>query len=128
MEHLDSNYFIMCSDDDQPAVQDLSVGFNIRAELVVRIKHTDYDNHAYDCMTGAIVNEDDARAMARRHGIPYSEVPALIGECMADWGCLVNPTFRQVRDCFSDILESLLAEDCRFRIERIPARNGYCCC
>ncbi|WP_303741581.1 hypothetical protein, partial [uncultured Muribaculum sp.] len=94
---------IMSSDEDQPIIMDLLVGFNFSDELVIVIDLFDYEEPAYNCSTAAIVNTDDARIMARRHNIAYSQLPRFIAECMAEWRGIINPGLNCVRDCFKEI-------------------------
>ena len=101
---------IISSDEDQPIVMDLLVGFNFSDELVIVIDFFDYEEPAYNCSTAAIVNTDDARIMARRHNISYSQLPRFIAECMAEWREIINPGLNCVRDCFKEITECLLDE------------------
>lgn len=119
---------IMSSDEDQPIVMDLLVGFNFSDELVIVIDFFDYEEPAYNCSTAAIVNTDDARIMARRHNIAYSQLPRFITECMSEWREIINPGLNNVRDCFKEITECLLDEGCRFRIKRTHGPNDYICC
>lgn len=119
---------ILSSDEDQPIVMDLYAGFDASGRLVVCVDSSDYDEPEYDCSTAAVVNLDDSRAMARRHRIRHSRLPAFIAECMEEWGEIINPTLSQVRDCFKEITECLLDEGCRFKILRTYGKSGHTCC
>lgn len=127
-DRIYSRCLIMCSDDDQPMVMNLFVGFNWQSELAVSVEFHDSEQPDYDCSTMVVVDPRDARVMARRHGLKYSGLPLFIAECMAPWRELVNPSFNQVLDCFKEITESLLDERCRFRIKRISGKDGHVCC
>lgn len=107
---------VLSSDEDQPVVMEIYAGITPRGELAVSMDLYDYDNPRNDGSTAAVVNTDDARRMARRHGVGFDDFPQYISECMAEWRELVNPDFRQVRACFKEIAECLLDEGCRFRI------------
>ena len=120
--------YIMNSDDDQPIVMDIIIGFNIWDQLVVCMDLTDYDEPEYNCSTAAVVNLEDSQKMARRHRVKHHELPKFIGECMEEWGEIINPTFTQVRDCFKEITDCLLDEGCRFKIERTYGKYGHMCC
>ncbi len=117
----------MNSDDDQPMVMTVVVGFSPREELTVAVELTDYENHANDCATAAVVNVSDARQMARRNGVDYFELPAFIAGCMESWREWVNPDFKQTLDCFKEITDCLLDEGCRFSIRRTYGRGGHAC-
>lgn len=131
-KHISDSFYscrhVMSSDDDQPIVMDIYAGFTIRDELAVAVDCTDYDEPWYNCSTAAIINIEDAGRMAEYHKVSYYELPQFISECMVEWREIVNPTFRQVKDCFKEITECLLNEGCRFRIERTYGKNGCICC
>ncbi len=107
---------IMSSDEDQPVVMDLTVGFNSRGLLVVAADLYDYENPARDCSTAAVVDREDAEGLARRYGVAYDSLPDFIAENMDDWREMVNPGVEDVRDCFKDITDRLLEEGCHFHI------------
>lgn len=119
---------IMSSDEDQPIVMDIYVGFNMSSQLVVCVDLHDYDEPEYNCSTAAVVNFDDSHKMARHHRVKHSRLPIFIAECMEEWGYIINPTFTQVRDCFKEITECLLDEGCRFRIKRTYGKGDHMCC
>jgi hypothetical protein len=118
----------MSSDEDQPIVMDIYVGFNMSSQLVVCVDLHDYDEPEYNCSTAAVVNFDDSHKMARHHCVKHSRLPIFIAECMEEWGYIINPTFTQVRDCFKEITECLLDEGCRFRIKRTYGKGDHMCC
>lgn len=125
---LHSYRFIMGSDDDQPIVMEIYAGFNFRDQLTISVDFINYDDYSYNCSTAAVIDIDDAKAMARRHEVRYHRLPAFIAECMEDWRRIINPSLNQVRDCFKEITECLLDERCRFRITRTTGKNHYICC
>ena len=118
---------VMSSDDDQPIVMDIYAGFTGDDELTIAVDCRYYDDHRYDCSTAAIVNKDDAEAMARRHKVEYFQFPRFISRCMAEWREIINPDFRQIADCFKEITECLLDEGCRFRITRTHGKDHSTC-
>lgn len=113
---LDPCCLVMSSDEDQPIVMDLYAGFDARQSLTILLETNDYENSRFECETAVIVNTDDAEAMARRHGVKTDDLPAFIAECMLEWRDIINPDFRQLRDCLKEITECLLDEGCRFKI------------
>lgn len=119
---------VMSSDEDQPIVMDINIGFNLRDELTVSVDLYDYDQPWYNCSTAAVVNKDDLRKIAKRHKIDIDDLPEFISECMAEWREIVNPDFDQVVDCFKEITECLLDEGCRFRIIRTYGPGRHICC
>lgn len=118
----------MNSDDDQPIIMEIIVGFNRTGQLVVCVDFYDYDEPEYNCSTAAIVNLEDSQKMARHHRVKHHKLPEFIGDCMEEWGDIINPTFTQVRDCFKEITECLLDEGCRFKIIRTYGIDDYMCC
>lgn len=127
-DRMHSLCHVMSSDEDQPIVMDIYVGFIVLDQLVVSVDLYDYDEPWYNCSTAAIVNIDDARRMAKRHKDRYDNLPKFIAECMSEWREVINPNFEQVKDCFKEITECLLDEDCRLRIERTYGVGGHTCC
>lgn len=119
---------IMSSDEDQPVVMDIYVGFNFSDQLVVCVDLHDYDEPEYNCSTAAVVNLEDSHAMARNHRVKHSQLPIFIAECMEEWREIINPDFTQVKDCFKEITECLLGEGCRFRIDHTYGKGDYMCC
>lgn len=121
-------YYVVGSDDDLPIVQEVYVGLNMKGELIVSIENTDYEEPEYGCSTWAVVSDGDSRRLSRRLEVPLQTLPRFIGECMAEWREIINPTFRDVQDCFKEITERLLDEGCRFRIRRTCGPRGFICC
>jgi len=107
---------IISSDEDQPIVIDIYAGFTEHLELAIAVEYYNYDEQKYNRSTAAIVKKEDAQRMARRHNVEYHELPQFISECMEEWRQIINPTTRQVNECFKEITECLLDEGCRFKI------------
>lgn len=118
---------IMSSDEDQPIVMDMYVGFNVNEQLVIAVDLHDYDEPEYNCSTAAVVNRWDARAMARRNRMEPSRLPMFIANRMAEWDDVINPNFSQVKDCFKEITEFLLDEGCRLKIIRTHGKGAHTC-
>ena len=132
-KHISDGLYLPCchimnSDDDQPIIMEIIVGFNRTGQLVVCVDLYDYDEPEYNCSTTAIVNLEDSKKMARHHRVKHHNLPKFIGECMEEWGYIINPTFTQVRDCFKEITECLLDEGCRFKIIRTYGKDNHMCC
>lgn len=126
-ENLSNCYPIITSDEDQPIIMEIQIGFNSSKALTVSLDYFDYDEPEYNCSTAAVVNITDANEMARRHNIKYSDIPRFIAESMAEWDKVINPDFSQVRECFKEITECLLDEGCRFAIERTYGLHEFTC-
>lgn len=131
-KHISDSLYLPCcqiinSDDDQPIIMEIIVGFNQSGQLVVCADLYDYEEPEYNCSTAAVVNLEDSRKMARRHRVEHNQLPHFIGECMEEWGTIINPTLSQVRDCFKEITECLLDEGCRLKIIRTYGKDNHMC-
>ena len=116
---LRNGHTIMYSDYDQTVVNELSVGFDFRSNLLVVDDQTDYDDDRRNNVTIAVVDRVDAQQLARRLGVPIDDLPRFIAESMSEWSKIVNASWRQVQECFDEITECFLDEGCQFRIERL---------
>lgn len=120
--------YIFSSDDDGNPVEDVFAGFDEAFNLVVLIEHKDYDFPEYDSCAYAIVKKEDAYELAKRHKLPMTDLPGLIGASVdQDYYEIVNPSIRQTQNCFHEILAYLSHERCRFKLVRIKGESGYCC-
>lgn len=120
--------WIMGSDDDQPIIQEIYVGFDSRDNLIVSIDNIDYEDHRYDCSTWVTVEKEEVQALAKRLKVKFSRLPIFISESMEEWREIINANFKQVQSCFKDITECLLDEGCRFRIDRTFGPHDWMCC
>ena len=109
-------HWIMCTDDDQPIVEDLVVGYDDRLSLVVRLIRTDYMDEGCCSSVSAIVSKDEAYKLAKRLSIRMTQLPARIAECFADYGEIINASFSDATRCFAEILDALVYENCRYSI------------
>ncbi len=114
---------IACIPDDFEICAALIIGITCRGHLVLMIEATDYLDKERSCATWAVVNDDDALAMAKRYKVKMDELPELILRAMEEWECY-NASLRYLIDVFADCLERFLDEDCRFRIERTYGKGG----
>lgn len=103
---------IMCSDEDQPVVQELFTGYDAQGNLIVTAEYFDYENELYDNCTYIKLPHAEARRLARKLQVPYIKLPEEIAECMWEWREIINPTPAHVEGCFNDIYERLLDEGC----------------
>ena len=125
---LRGSCFVASSKHSEPQVLRISVGFNTTNELTVSIDSYHRFAAPYNCSTAAVVNPEDALAMARRHRIDFAELPRFISDCMASWRRSPNMGRGQVLRCFKEITENLLDERCRFRIVRTTGLKDSICC
>ena len=128
MKNLISEQLIMCSDEDQPIVQDLIVGFDTKFNLVISIIHTDYGDRRKNCSTSVVLLHSESMRLARCLKVHHYQLPQHIAECMSEWSEVANPSLKDVQDCFGEIIECILNEGCKFRIRRYFDRRGKVCC
>lgn len=119
-DDLHTACYIFNSDDAQPVVKDLSVGFDSGHNLVVLLEHTDYANHCCDCADYAIVTRDEASELARRLSIAMVDIPDHLSRLVTDYHNIVNPTPDEVADSFRAITDHLLAHGLHPRFHHIP--------
>ena len=124
---LFGTYLVMSSDEDAPIVRDIVVGFNQDKNVTVSLDHYDYEQKEYNCSTAFVVNQIDGFKLARKLNIPYKDLPHYIALYMEDWRKIINPTLYQVKDCFCEIYDNFLAENCRLRMIYTYGKKGYQC-
>ena len=113
---------IMCSDEDQPKVEDLYVGFDASMCLVVTIEHTDYEKPGHNHSVAAIVSKEDAFRLSKRLKVPMTQLPDVVCESMEEYSRIVNADFSEGQACFKDILDCFVGEKCHYKIERRAER------
>ncbi len=118
----------MSSDEDQPVVEDLYVGFDTYMHLVVTIEHIDYEKPEYSCSISAIVNKGDAFNLSKKLKVPMIHLLDVISESMEEYTEIVNADFGQVQECFKEITDCFISEECPYRIVRKYGKHGFICC
>lgn len=124
---LHATDYIMCSDEDSCVIMEIFAGFNNRQELTISLDYIDRDFPENNCSTAVVVNIEDAFKMAKKNNVKYSKLPSFIFECMSEWREIINPSLRQTKDCFTEIIEALIEENCRYRLERTYGPNNFQC-
>lgn len=119
---------IMSSDEDQPVVEDLYVGFDEDMCLVATIEHINYDNPEYSCSVSAIVGKDDAFTLSKRIKVSMKQLPDAISEFTEEYTEIVNADFKQVQECFKTIIDWFIDKNCPYRIARKYGKDGFICC
>lgn len=120
MAEYNNKYYeclLLCSDEDQPVVEDLTICVNTVGQLIVKLERTDYTGEYNGSETLMIVDPDDTLTLAASHGVSPAGLPDYIADCMEGWTEIVNPTFDNVRECFQEIGNCLLDEGYHYRIE-----------
>lgn len=128
LQNLWRCYHIMSSDEDQPVVEDLYVGFDTYMHLVVTIEHVDYEKPEYSCSISAIVNKEDAFNLSKKLKVPMIHLLDVISESMEEYTKTVNTDFGQVQECFKEITDCFIGEKCLYRIVRKYGKHGFICC
>ncbi len=118
---------IMSSDEDQPAVEDLYVGFDASMCMVVTIEHIDYERPEYNCSVSAIVSKEDAFKLSQKLKVTMSQLPNEISESMGEYADIVNADFSDVRECFKTVLDCFIGEKCPYKIVRKYGKQGFIC-
>lgn len=121
-------YHIMSSDEDQPVVEDLYVGFDAYMRLVVTIEHVDYEKPEYSCSVSAIVNKEDAFKLSKKLNVSMMHLLDVISESVEEYAEIVNADFQQVQECFKEITDCFISEKCTYKIVREYGKHGYICC
>ncbi len=128
VQNLWRSYHIMNSDEDQPVVEDLDVGFDESMSLVVTIIHTDYEEPEYTCSVSAVVNKEDAFELSKRLKVSMIHLPDAISKSIEEYTEIVNADFHQVQECFKEITDFFIAKKCPYKIVREYGKDGFICC
>ena len=119
---------IMSSDEDQSIVEDLYVGFDVDMCLVVAIEHIDYEDPEYSCSVYAVVNKEDAFTLSKKLNVRMADLPDAISKSMEGYAEIVNADFRQVQECFKEVINGFISENCPYKVVRNFGKNGFICC
>lgn len=108
---------VMISDEDQPIVHELVVGFaETTRSLIIQIETTDHERGKMWINVRATVAKEEAYRLSKRLGIPMTSLPSFIAESMDDYGKIVNANLYDLQDCLKEILDSLDAEHCHYAV------------
>lgn len=109
---------IICSDEDQPIVADISTGFDDRKNLVIKMEYTDYEDSRYDTTTIATVSFEDARTLAGRLRTNTLELPQVLAdEFEGEPGILYSTN--DVKGVFKEILDFLVDYGIHYRLSEV---------
>lgn len=118
----------MSSDEDQPAVENLYVGFDASMRLIVTIEYVDYEKPEYTCSVSAVVNKEDAFNLSKKLKVTMMDLPDAINESMEEYTEIANADFQQVEECFKEVTNCLINEKCPYKIVRKYGKQGFICC
>ncbi len=105
---LTSEEIIIESDEDFEIVSTISAGYDYRRNFVVHYYCIHYERHRYEVDYKAIVDEDNAKLMAKRLKIDYNDLPRVLYREFGD--CTGTTTLSGIEYVFKEILEFIL--DC----------------
>lgn len=66
------------TDNDQPVVATVTVGFDDKSSLVIRLERTDYEQPARSFVKSAQISREDAYRLAKGLKVSLVELPALL--------------------------------------------------
>lgn len=118
---------IFNSDDDAEVVEDIFAGYDETFNLIILLEHTSYDEPECNCCTYALVEKDEAFLLSKKLSVPMTHLVDVLKDSVKSYRRLVNPTLRQTRDCFSDILRLVSHNGCRYTLHRTHGADGYKC-
>lgn len=117
MNNLFLETLVMSSDEDQPIIHDLIVGFSESTRnLVIQIETQDYERGETRINVSATVAKEDAYRLGKRLRTPLTSLPSFITDCMDDYRKIVNANLYDLQDCFKAILDALVSEHCRYTL------------
>lgn len=118
--------FVMSSDEDQMIVEDVLIGFDKNLNLLVELKHSNYEEKEYSSSIFMCMEEEEAYNLARRLHTSLHELPTVIGDFFGEkYSGYVNPCCYDVHTCFKEILDFLLDYGCHYRIVEQPGKDDY---
>ena len=118
---------LMHTDEDQPVVEDIIVGYNDKAQLLIQLQHTDYEDSRYTCHTSLVIEREDAYKWARQWQVTLRDLPQAIGKRFKAYGNSTNARYDDVSRCFGEIIDCLVDGKCRYRIVREYGKHGFSC-
>ena len=81
-----------------------------------------------DCSVSAVINKDDAYELSRWLNVPMTHLPGAIGEAVKAQTEVVNPSTREVQECFKAIVDLFVDGKCPYRIIRKYGKHGFIIC
>lgn len=127
MFNLFLTYGAFCSDDDADVAEDIYAGYDEKLNLIVVLQHTDYVEPEYNCCAYAVIDKDEAYALAKRLSVPMTHLPEAVCMPAEGYAHLVNPSLGQTRRCFNSILNYIIRLGGRLSLRRTYGADGYTC-
>lgn len=123
-EDLSLSRCVFSSHDDFNPVCSIYVGYDDGRNLILLLEHTDYDAREFGYAEYAVINKDEGFKLAKRVGVAMRDLPDYLSGLPDDYYFELSTPFPgDVRDCFADMLDCLLALKCRFRTKRVNFKN-----
>lgn len=112
---LTSEKIIVESDSDIEIVATIVAGFDYLNNFVVQYNFEDYREGGKDYTHSAIVDEEDAKVMARHLKVSYADLPQALYNEFGDTTGLSVPS--EVESVYKDILNFLLDCGAKYRLK-----------
>ena len=111
-----SGSIIVESDNDLEIVGTIVSGFDYLNNLVVEYGFEDYRSGGKDYSYYAIIDEDDAKVMAKHLKVPLSSLPKVLYDEFGSFSDILVPS--EVEGIFSDILNFVLDCGAKYKLKR----------
>ncbi len=105
---------IIDSDGDMPIGSGIVAGFDDDKNFAVVLDYTDYET-GYNRKTWAVVEKEDALAMADYLKVRLTSLPKEILERFGDWSDIAVPS--EVEAVFKDILDFMISCGVRYQLK-----------
>ena len=114
--------YVFSSDDDGNPVADIYVGYDASLNLIIIFELTDYDFSEYNSSCRAVIDKHEAYWLSKRLEVSMSDLPRFISNSVDEsYYEIINPSVRDTRECFRDLLDCFIVEGCHMRIFRRSA-------
>lgn len=113
---LTSEKIIVESDGGIEIVATIVAGFDYLNNLVVQYDLEDYREGEKDYTYSAIVDEDDAKVMAKRLKVAYTDLPKALDDEFGDTTDLLVPS--EVEAVYKDILDFILDCGAKYKLKQ----------
>lgn len=112
-----SGSIIVESDNDLEIVGTIVSGFDYLNNLIVEYRFEDYRSSGKDYNYSAIIDEDDAKVIARHIKVSLSSLPQVLYD---KFGCSFSEILvpSEVEGIFSDILNFVLDCGAKYKLKR----------
>lgn len=105
------------TDNDQPVVISVSIGYNDDLCLVVRLEYENYDERERSYTKDAIITKEDSYKLAKALKVEMVKLPAKL---CAEIGVPLNGFYLLSEACsvYNDVLDFILYHKTRYKIQK----------